>query len=150
MLAANWLSFSDAVILTAVVVAGLKVLADYRGWTRSPALVRQENADLRERNATLESEVKRLDRADREKAEAIARLEAQVEELRARDQAAVLEAIANHDASMIKLGENLAARTDEHERFAQARRVEQRSEHTEAMLVWQDIRDTLKNNGEGR
>jgi hypothetical protein len=47
MVAANWLSFSDAVILTAVVVAGLKVLADYRGWTRSPALVRQENADPR-------------------------------------------------------------------------------------------------------
>lgn len=150
MLAANWLSFSDAVILTAVVVAGLKVLADYRGWTRSPALVRQENADLRERNATLESEVKRLDLADREKAEAIARLEAQVEELRSRDQAAVLKAISNHDASMIKLGENLAARTDEHERFAQARRLEQRSEHAEAMTVWGDIRDTLKNNGEGR
>ena len=100
MLAANWLSFSDAVILTAVVVAGLKVLADYRGWTRSPALVRQENADLRERNATLESEVKRLDLADREKAEAIARLEAQVEELRSRDQAAVLKAISQHGSPM--------------------------------------------------
>lgn len=144
MLAANWLSFSDAVILTAVVVAGLKVLADYRGWTRSPALVRQENADLRERNATLESEVKRLDLADREKAEAIARLEAQVEELRSRDQAAVLKAISNHDASMVRLGEALMSRTDEHERFAQSRRVEQRSEHTEAMAVWQDIRDSLK------
>lgn len=146
MLAAtDWLSFSDAVILTAVVVAALKVLADYRGWTRSPALVRQENADLRERNATLEAEVKRLDQADREKAEAIARLEAQVDELRARDQAAVLDAISNHDAAMARLGQALVERTDEHERFAQARRVEQRSEHSEAMLVWEDIRDTLKN-----
>lgn len=146
MVAANWLSFSDAVILTAVVVAGLKVLADYRGWTRSPALVRQENADLRERNATLESEVKRLDIADREKAEAIARLEAQVEELRSRDQAAVLKAISNHDASMVKLGEAMTMRAEEHERYAQARRIEQRAEHQEAMTVWQDMRDTLKVN----
>ena len=47
---------------------------------------------------------------------------------------------------MIRLGEALASRTDEHERFAQARRVEQRSEHTEAMAVWAEIRDTLKTN----
>ena len=52
MVAALGLTLSDAIILVAVVGAGFKVLADYRGWTRSPALVRQENADLRERNAT--------------------------------------------------------------------------------------------------
>lgn len=93
------LTFSDAIILTAVVAAFLKVLADYRGWTRSPALVRQENSDLRERNATLEAEVKRLDESDRRKGERIAALEAQVEELQKRDQAAVLEAIQQHEHS---------------------------------------------------
>lgn len=79
------LSFSDGVILIAVVLGGVKVLADYRGWTRSPALVRQENADLRERNATLEADVKRLDKADRENKERIAVLEEQIRQLEQRD-----------------------------------------------------------------
>ena len=144
MVASLGLSLSDAIILAAVLAAGFKVLADYRGWTRSPALVRQENADLRERNATLEAEVNRLDRLDRSKGERIAALEAQVEELQKRDQAAVLEAITKHDESMVRLGEAMAVRTEEHERFAQTRRVEQRSEHAEAMAVWGDIRDSLK------
>lgn len=138
------LSLSDAIILAAVLAGALKVLADYRGWTRSPALVRQENADLRERNATLEAEVKRLDQADREKASQIAALEARVEELQKRDQAAVLDAISNHDQSMVRLGEALANRADEHERHAQSRRVEQRQEHTEAMAVWGEMRDSLR------
>jgi cell division protein FtsB len=137
------LTLSDAIILAAVFGAGLKVLADYRGWTRSPALVRQENADLRERNATLEADVKRLDAADREKAAQIAALEARIEELQKRDQAAVLDAISKHDESMVKLGEVLVMRGDEHERYAQSRRVEQKAEHLEAMGVWQEIRDTL-------
>lgn len=138
------LSLSDAIILAAVLGAALKVLADYRGWTRSPALVRQENADLRERNATLAAEVERLGEETKVQGQEIAKLQREVDILRERDQAAVLEAIAKHDASMVKLGEAMANRTDEHERFAQARRVEQRSEHGEAMRVWQEIRDTLK------
>lgn len=150
MVAALGLTLSDAIILVAVVGAGFKVLADYRGWTRSPALVRQENADLRERNATLEADVKRLDAADREKAAQIAALEARIEELQKRDQAAVLEAIAMHDASMVKLGEVLAQRTDEHERHAQARRVEQRGEHLEAMAVWGEMREIMKTNSQQR
>lgn len=137
------LTLSDAIILAAVFGAGLKVLADYRGWTRSPALVRQENADLRERNATLEADVKRLDAADREKAAQIAALEARIEELQKRDQAAVLAAISKHDESMVKLGEMLVMRGDEHERYAQSRRAEQKAEHLDAMGVWQEIRDTL-------
>ena len=144
MVATLELTLSDAIILAAVLGAGFKVLADYRGWTRSPALVRQENADLRERNATLASEVDRLDHADREKATQIAALEARVEELQKRDQAAVLEAIAKHDESMVKLGTVLVERGDEHERFAQQRRVEQRGEHASAMDVWQGIRDDLR------
>jgi cell division protein FtsB len=137
------LTLSDAIILAAVLGAGLKVLADYRGWTRSPALVRQENADLRERNATLEADVNRLDAADREKAAQIAALEARIEELQKRDQAAVLDAIAKHDESMVKLGEVLVMRGDEHERNVQARADQQRAEHAEAMNVWQEILGTL-------
>ena len=37
MVAAIGLSLSDAIILAAVLGAGFKVLADYRGWTRSPS-----------------------------------------------------------------------------------------------------------------
>ena len=139
MVAAIGLSLSDAIILAAVLGAGLKVLADYRGWTRSPALVRQENADLRERNATLDSEVKRLADENRKNGEEIATLKREVELLRERDQAAVLTAIANHDKSMVKLGESMAVRAEEHERYAQQRRVEQKQEHTEAMGVWTGI-----------
>ena len=144
MLADIGLSLSDAIILAAVLAGGLKVLADYRGWTRSPALVRQENADLRERNATLAAEVERLDKADREKGEQIASMQRELDLLRERDQAAVLDAISKHDESMVKLGETMALRTEEHERYAQQRRVEQRGEHTEAMRVWSDIRDNLQ------
>lgn len=150
MVAAIGLSLSDAIILAAVLGAGFKVLADYRGWTRSPALVRQENADLRERNATLDSEVKRLDGADREKASQIAALEARVQELLKRDQAAVLEAIAAHDFSMVALGEALASRAEEHERQAQARRAQQRTEHGEAMGVWKQMREIMKSNSPQR
>lgn len=92
------LTFTDGVILFAVVAGALKVLADARGWTRSPALVRQENADLRERNATLEAEMKRLDESDRAKGERIAALEAMVDELKKRDQGAVLNALHQHES----------------------------------------------------
>ena len=145
MVAALGLSLSDGIILVAVLGAGLKVLADYRGWTRSPALVRQENADLRERNATLAAEVERLSEETKAQGQEIAKLQREVDLLRERDQAAVLEAISKHDQSMVKLGEAMALRADEHERYAQARRVEQRGEHTEAMAVWGDIRDSLRN-----
>lgn len=120
------LNVTDAAVIIAVIAFGFSKLADYRGWTRSPALVRQENADLRERNATLTAEVERLDLADREKAERIAVLESKLAELAARDQAAVLEAIR------------------EHEVYAQGRRVEQKAEHADAMNVWQGIREDLR------
>lgn len=130
MIAAEWLSFSDAVILVAVVGAGVKMLADYRGWTRSPALVRQENADLRERNATLAAEVERLGVQDKEKGERIAVLEAQLAELKKQDQAAVLEAIALHDRAVMDLAHETQREADER--------------HREALVVWREIRDNLK------
>lgn len=120
------LNITDAAILIAVIAFAFSKVADYRGWTRSPALVRQENADLRERNATLTAEVERLDIADREKAGRIAVLESKLSDLESRDQAAVLDAIK------------------EHELFAQRRRVEQKGEHSEAMVVWNGIREDLR------
>lgn len=137
------MTFSDAVILAAFLAAGLKVIADYRGWTRSPALVRQENADLRERNATLQAEVTRLDSADRENRERIAALEAQVAELQARDQRAVLEAIAAHEESVKSMWQENREYSERHERAAEARNTMASERHTEQIGVLKDIRDKL-------
>jgi len=137
MVAAIGLSLSDAIILAAVLAGGLKVLADYRGWTRSPALVRQENADLRERNATLAAEVERLDKADREKGEQIASMQRELDLLRERDQAAVLEAISAHEASVAAMGADTRAWQRDHEQAAQ-----RRADATLAVL--KEIRDRIQ------
>lgn len=124
------LTLTNALLLGGLIVVGLTKLADYRGWTRSPALVRQENADLRERNATLAAEVERLSVSDREKGERIAALEQQVNDLKKQDQAAVLEAIALHDRAVMDLASETRHQAD--------------SRHTEALAVWREIRDNLK------
>lgn len=142
-LVAAAVTFSDAVILAAVLAAGVKVLADQRGWTRSPALVRQENADLRERNATLQAEVQRLDGLDREKAERIAALEAQVSELQQRDQGAVLNAIARHEASVAEMWRENREAGERHERQAESRNEQAAARHAESVAVLKDIRDKL-------
>lgn len=95
------LNLTNALLLGGLIVVVLAKIADYRGWTRSTALVRQENTDLRERNATLQASVERLDKADREKGEKIAALEALVQELQQRDQKAVLDAIRDLDAGAV-------------------------------------------------
>lgn len=138
------ISLTDAAILIGVVVFALTKLAELRGWTRSPALVRQENADLRERNATLEAEVRRLDESDRDKAKQIAALEARVEELQKRDQAAVLEAISNHDSSMVLMGRAITESITAHEAAARDRSLIFTTQHEDAMVVWREIRDSLK------
>lgn len=138
------LSFTDGAILIGVVLFGLTKVSELRGWTRSPALVRQENADLRERNASLEAEVRRLSDADREKGEKIAALEALVSELKERDQAAVLTSIARHDEGMVRLGEALTGAMAAHERYAQERAVAQDGRHDEAMRLWGEIRDIVR------
>lgn len=137
------LTFTDAVILAAVVAAGLKVLADYRGWTRSPALVRQENADLRERIATLAAEVDRLSKANDEKGQQLAAQQRELEVLRERDQAAVLAAVAQHDQSMAALGAALAQAHEQHEERASDRSEKAQARHEEFMSVWNDIRDMV-------
>ena len=120
------LTLTNALLLGGLIIVTLSKVADYRGWTRSPALVRQENADLRERNATLAAEVERLDKLDREKAQQIAALEARIEELTARDQAAVLQAIAKHEENQT------------------AREVEMTTIVTSMTDVLREIRDSLK------
>lgn len=102
------LTLTNALLVGGLIVVVLAKVADYRGWTRSTALVRQENTDLRERNATLQGHVERLDKADREKGEKIAALEAQIAELQQRDQKAVLEAMQNIEtASLARHNETL-------------------------------------------
>ena len=147
MVADLGLNFTDALILIAVVGAALKTMADYRGWTRSPALVRQENADLRERNATLSAEVKQLQESDREKGEKLAALEAQVTELQKRDQGAVLAAISSHDAAIQLANELTHTLMREHEKNADARNNENARRHIEALVVWKEIRDILQPKG---
>jgi hypothetical protein len=95
------LTLTNALLVGGLIVVVLAKVADYRGWTRSTALVRQENTDLRERNATLQAHVERLDKADREKGEKIAALEALVNELQQRDQKAVLEAVHDLEAGLL-------------------------------------------------
>lgn len=138
------ISLTDALLLTAVIGAGIKVLADQRGWTRSTTLVRQENADLRERNATLEAEVKRLDHADREKTAQIATLEGTLHEIKQRDQASVLESVARHDEGMRELAGTLGAMHSAHEASAEQRRGQQRREHLESMDIWNRILDAVE------
>ena len=133
------LSFADWAILVAVAGYIVTRVAEARGWMTSTGIVRRENADLRERNATLEGEVRRLDEADRAKAERIAALEARLADLETRDQAAVLAAIAKHDESMVTLGRSLSEHHEQHERTARERRVQQQVEHDEAMGVWREI-----------
>jgi hypothetical protein len=102
------LTLTNALLVGGLIVVVLAKVADYRGWTRSTALVRQENTDLRERNATLQATVERLDLADREKGEKIAGLEALIQELQQRDQKAVLDAMRDIEtASLSRHNETL-------------------------------------------
>jgi cell division septum initiation protein DivIVA len=96
------LNFTNFLLLCGLVVVVVAKVSDLRGWTRSTALVRQENTDLRERNATLQATVERLDQADREKGERIAALQALVEELQERDQKAVLETMQELEAGLLQ------------------------------------------------
>lgn len=95
-----------------VIVGGMFAVAELLGLSRSGRTIRRENADLRERNATLEGDVKRL-------SDELVRLSALVDDLKRRDQAAVLEAIHTNEV------------------IAQHR-------HEEALGVWKEIRDAVK------
>ena len=108
----NGLSITDIVLLLGFLAVILDRVADGRGWSRSAKTLRRENEDLVRRNGELEQAVARHQQQ-------IATLEAQVNELQKRDQAAVLKAIETHEA-----------RAD--------------SRHARTLEVLTDIRDTLK------
>lgn len=145
------LTLADGAILVGVILFALTKLAELRGWTRSTALVRQENADLRERNATLQAEVDRLAAADREKGERIAALEALVAKLQENDQAAVLRAIEKHEESVgvmwrqnIEAAGQLAELMRDHEKNVAQRAAENHARHNEAMQVWREISNSVR------
>ena len=95
------LSLTDALLLIGLVGITVKTLMEGKGWTRSSKLLREENADLIARNHTLEE-----DRNDRIAIEItlnarIDALEAKVRDLESRDQAAVLQALRDHELGAI-------------------------------------------------
>jgi len=95
------LSLTDALLLIGLVGITIKTLMEGKGWTRSSKLLREENADLIARNHTLEE-----DRNDRIAIEItlnarIDALEAKVRDLESRDQAAVLQALRDHELGAI-------------------------------------------------
>jgi outer membrane murein-binding lipoprotein Lpp len=99
------LSLTDALLLIGLVGITVKTLMEGKGWTRSSKLLREENADLIARNHTLEE-----DRNDRIATEItlnsrIDALEAKVRDLESRDQAAVLQALRDHELGAINRAE---------------------------------------------
>lgn len=95
MLAAIEISEHVAYFMVATAIFGwvLSRVADLRGWTKSGQIVRQENSDLRQRNAHLEGDIKEL-RAQ------VAGLEKQVEDLKSRSVDALFTSFREHDKRM--------------------------------------------------
>lgn len=91
-------------VILAVGVVGItvKTVMEAKGWTKSAQILRRENADLTDRNRTLEADkVERL--AEELKLRArIESLELKVRDLESRDQAAVLAAITAHEQGAIQ------------------------------------------------
>jgi hypothetical protein len=117
------MSLTDVLLILGIVGVAVKTVMEGKGWTRSSKLLRAENEDLIQRNVTLEKERER-ERAERLEEERrltarIAILESKVHELELRDQQAVLN----------KLDEMEVAR---------------RSDHAEAIGVWERIATSLE------
>ena len=93
----NEWTLADILVVCAVVAYAVKTVADQRGWSRSSVLLRQENVDLTRRNDELMEAKRELEEEVKSQGRKIAILESQVAELRERDQAAVLEALARHE-----------------------------------------------------
>jgi predicted RNase H-like nuclease (RuvC/YqgF family) len=88
--AVHALNFTDVLIMVGILGYLIDRFADARGWSRTSKTLRRENEDLVRRNAELEEAVKRLDGE-------LTRLKAQVEDLKRRDQTAVLVALKEHE-----------------------------------------------------
>lgn len=123
---ADSLSVTDVLLLVGLAAVALNWVAEVRGWKSSSKLLRAENEDLVRVNHELERDIERLERQNATQAEQIAVLQARVDELSQRDQAAVL------------------ARLDAHEINAERRHLDGKSRHQEALSIWTEIRDSLK------
>lgn len=102
MLAAE--AFGISVTEWALIAGAVFFVLDFLGMSKSGRTVRRQNADLRERNVTLEAESKAHEVAVQARDERIHVLELKVEALerelgdvKQRDQAAVLVAIESHE-----------------------------------------------------
>jgi uncharacterized protein YlxW (UPF0749 family) len=92
------LGFAEWAIIAAALIFSLDVL----GISRSGRTARRQNADLRERNATLEGEVRILE-------EKLTSLERQVEDLKSRSVDALLAMMREHDIRMTEAADSLSA-----------------------------------------
>lgn len=105
-------SYSEWAIIALAIIFTLDVL----GISRSGRTARRQNADLRERNATLEGEVGQRDERIDSMQMQINDLKRQLDELKSRNVDALFSAFRDHDERMVKaaleLTDNLAALAD--------------------------------------
>jgi Mg2+ and Co2+ transporter CorA len=93
------LSVTDIVLLLGIIGVFVDRVADARGWSRSSKTLRRENTDLLRRNGELEATIVRHETEISGNKDEIARLAAQVDLLKSRDQEAVLAALERHEVS---------------------------------------------------
>ena len=113
------LNLTDVILLAGVGIYIVDRTVDALGWSRTSRTLRTENQDLVRRNEELEQKVHRMDSVLTEQAAQLRAMEVRVEELKARDQLAVIQ------------------RLDSHEQHAAER-------HGSLLGVLQDISTTLK------
>lgn len=142
-------AFGLSIAEMAVIVGGLFFAAEILGISRSSRTVRRTNTDLLERVTALERINGELTAEIRQKADQLHQLEVQIAVLEERDQGAVLQALAAHDAAATLAASNLTAAITTHEANADRRAMAFVRQHEEAMAVWVDIRDTLLRRGGG-
>lgn len=112
----------------ALLITGVFVAAEITGFSRSGRTARRDNSDLRERNATLEGEVKALEEKAVSAQRQIDELTKQVDELKARNVDALWAAYREHDVRVTEghqaLGETMTRLSESitlHEEQAQGR-----------------------------
>ena len=91
------LGATDLILLGAVGVYVVDRTVDALGWSRSSQTLRTENQDLVRRNEELEQKVGRMDISLAEQTAQLRVMEVRVEELKGRDQLAVIQRLDNHE-----------------------------------------------------
>jgi uncharacterized coiled-coil protein SlyX len=110
---------TDVALILAAVGYVINRIAEARGWTRSSQVIRRENEDLGRRNADLEHTMERQTGQIEELTLKVGVLEAEMSELRKRDQTAVLNRLvevedradARHSETVVVL-EKIARNTE--------------------------------------